>query len=154
MFAYNPTVNDNRDQYIMAAANTQAQTMQGIGQNIAGALQSIGSMYAENKGMEAMATGYDKVAEILGSSMFKDNPAVSGYLTELRKMKNNKAKITGYQTLFSMAGPISNSQMAQNRTQQSYAAPYNRAVIDNAQDVVNQGGSGAVGATRRIPQGL
>jgi len=57
MFAYNPAVNDNRDQYIMQAANTQAQMYNQLGSNIGNALVSIGSMYGEfqDKKQGAMA---------------------------------------------------------------------------------------------------
>lgn len=60
MFAYNPAVNDNRDQYIMAAANTQANSMKQLGSDIGGALASIGNMYGKYKDKKDMLAGMDQ----------------------------------------------------------------------------------------------
>ena len=122
MFAYSPT--PDRSGEIMAmgqvgAAQSNAQMMGQLGQDIGGALASIGGMYAENKGLEAKAKGYDQVGKILGDSMFKNNPAVGTYLSELRNVKNPMERIAGYETLFGMAGPMSNAMMAQGRFEQA-----------------------------------
>ena len=117
MFAYNPTVNDRSGEILgagqMQAAQTNAQAMQQMGSDIGGALMGIGEMYAQNKGMQAEAEGYDRIGEILAGSMFKDDPSVGGILADLRKQKDPRVKISGYNALFGLAGPISNSQMAQ-----------------------------------------
>jgi hypothetical protein len=116
MFAYNPTP-DRSGEILMAgqmqAAQTNAQMMGQLGSDIGGALASIGGMYAQNKGMQAEAEGYDRIGEILGGSMFKDNPAVGGFLADLRKQKNPQMKIAGYNALFGLAGPMSNAMMSQ-----------------------------------------
>jgi hypothetical protein len=133
MFAYNPSVNDNSGQILAAgqvgAAQANAQMMGQVGENIGGALQAIGGMYAQNKGLAAEAAGYDRIGEILGGSMFKDNPEVSGLLAELRKQKNPQMKIAGYGALFNMAGPISNSQMASGRTSAQIGQPFTTKAI-------------------------
>jgi hypothetical protein len=116
MFAYNPTP-DRSGEILgagqMQAAQTNAQMMGQLGSDIGGALASIGGMYAQNKGMQAEAEGYDRIGEILGGSMFKDNPAVGGFLADLRKQKNPQMKIAGYNALFGLAGPMSNAMMSQ-----------------------------------------
>jgi hypothetical protein len=142
MFAYSPT--PDRSGEIMAAgqmqaAQTNAQMMSQLGQDIGGALASIGSMYAENKGMEAEAAGYDRIGEILGGSMFKDNPAVGGYLADLRKQKNPRMKIAGYNALFNMAGPISNSMMAQRNAAVRANAPIVGQKITDANTRAEEG---------------
>jgi hypothetical protein len=142
MFAYSPT--PDRSGEIMAAgqmqaAQTNAQMMGQLGQDIGGALASLGSMYAESKGMEAEAAGYDRIGEILGGSMFKDNPAVGGYLADLRKQKNPRMKIAGYNALFNMAGPISNSMMAQRRTEVAQQTPVTQTIIKNATTRAEEG---------------
>ena len=161
MFAYNPTVNDRSGEILgagqMQAAQTNAQMMNQMGSDIGGALAGIGEMYAQNKGMQAEAEGYDRIGEILGGSMFKDNPAVGGYLADLRKQKDPRMKIAGYNALFNMAGPISNSQMAQRNAgireeQQNLTAagPAIRAANTNAAAVSSQGGPSLPGASRRF----
>jgi hypothetical protein len=160
MFAYSPT--PDRSGEIMAAgqmqaAQTNAQMMGQLGQDIGGALASIGGMYAQNKGMQAEAEGYDRIGEILGGSMFKDNPAVGGYLADLRKQKNPQMKIAGYNALFGLAGPMSNAMMAQRNAgirvdQQNLAAasPAIRSANTNAAAVSSQGGPSLPGASRRF----
>ena len=146
MFAYNPSVNDNSGQILAAgqvgAAQANAQMMGQIGQDIGGALKSLGAMYAEEKGMQAEAAGYDHIGEILGGSMFKDNPAVSGLIGNLRKEKNARMKIAGYNALFNMAGPISNSQMANRNAGIRENAPIMNAGLQGAERIA--GGEGTV----------
>lgn len=112
MFAYNPTVNDRSGEIIgtgmVGAAQTNAQMMSDLGQNIGGAISAIGGAYAENKAMKAKAQGYSQIADILGSSMFQNNDAVQGYLGELRKNKDPYAQVMGYEQLFNVVGPLSN----------------------------------------------
>jgi hypothetical protein len=136
MFSYSPQVADRSGEIIAAgqvgAAQANAQMMGQIGQDIGGALANLGGMYAQNKGMEAEAAGYDRIGEILGGSMFKDNPAVGGFLADLRKQKNPQMKIAGYNALFNMAGPISNSQMASGRISAQSGQPYTTKSIKDA----------------------
>jgi hypothetical protein len=144
MFAYNPT--PDRSGEIMAAgqmqaAQTNAQMMGQLGSDIGGALASLGGMYAQNKGLEAEAAGYDRIGEILGGSMFKDNPAVGGFLADLRKQKNPQMKIAGYNALFNMAGPISNSLMAQRTATVRASAPIVGQQITNANTQAEEGPS-------------
>jgi hypothetical protein len=114
-------------------------------------------MYAQNKGMQAEAEGYDRIGEILGGSMFKDNPAVGGFLADLRKQKNPQMKIAGYNALFGLAGPMSNAMMSQrnagireNQQVLTAAGPAIRTVNTNAAAVSDQGGPSMPGATRRF----
>ena len=60
MFAYNPQTQDNRDQYIMQTANTQAQMYNQLGDDIGGALSAIGGMYGKYKDKKDMLAGMDK----------------------------------------------------------------------------------------------
>ena len=64
MFAYNPTVND-RSGEIMAmgqvgAAQTNAEMYNRLGNDIGGALASIGNMYGKAKDKKNMLAGMDK----------------------------------------------------------------------------------------------
>jgi hypothetical protein len=145
MFAYSPTP-DRSGELLAAgqlgAAQANSQMMQGLGENIGQTLQSLGAMYAEEKGLQAEAAGYDKIGEILGGSMFKDNPAVGDFLGNLRKEKNYRMKIAGYNALFNMAGPISNSMMAQQRVGVQQSVPYARQQINNANIQAEEGPAG------------
>lgn len=129
---YNPAVTDRSADYMMMAAQTQANMMSDLGQNIGGALASIGDLYAKNRALEAEADGYDKIGEILGGSMFKDNPAVSQMLGDLRKTKDKKAKLFGYKALFDMTGPISNAMNTQNRIGYQQQQPFISAAATQA----------------------
>lgn len=146
MFAYNPSVNDNSGQILAAgqvgAAQANAQMVGQVGQDIGGALANLGGMYAQNKGLQAEAAGYDRIGEILGGSMFKDNPSVGGFLADLRKQKNPQMKIAGYNALFNVAGAISNSQMANSRLGIQQNAPLLDAGLKGATLVA--GGEGTV----------
>jgi hypothetical protein len=161
MFAYNPTVNDRSGEFLGAGKVASAQTMADakvkLVDDIGSSLVSLAGAYASNKGMQAEAEGYDRIGEILGGSMFKDNPAVGGYLADLRKQKNPQMKIAGYNALFGLAGPMSNAMMSQRNAgirqdQQTLAAvaPTIRTVNTNAAAVSSQGGPSMPGATRRF----
>lgn len=67
MFAYNPTVNDNSGAIMaagqMQAAQTNADMMKGLGDDIGGAIASLAGSYVQNKQMKAKAEGY---ADFLG----------------------------------------------------------------------------------------
>jgi len=144
MFAYNPRVTDRSGEIIASgitgAADVNAKSMETLGNNISSALTSIASSYAENKGLEAQASGYDKVGEILGSSMFAGNNQVGMLLGDLRKEKDAKKKIYGYQALFDMTGAISNSQNSQARLAYQQQAPAQRVMTQNQAAVASQGG--------------
>lgn len=72
MFGYQPTVNDNSGQIIaggmIGAADTQANAMAGLGQNIGGALQSIGAMYGEVEGRKAKGRAFKDVFKVVAPS--------------------------------------------------------------------------------------
>ena len=72
MFAYNPTVNDNSGaimaQGMMGAADTNAQMMQGLGNNIGNALQTIGGMYGEVEARKAKGRAFKDVFKVVSSS--------------------------------------------------------------------------------------
>jgi hypothetical protein len=144
MFAYNPTVNDRSGEFLGAGKVASAQTMADakvkLVDDIGSSLVSWAGAYASNKGMQAEAEGYDRIGEILGGSMFKDNPAVGGYLADLRKQKNPQMKIAGYNALFGLAGPMSNAMMSQRNAGIRENAPFVNVGLDNARDLA--GGKG------------
>lgn len=73
MFAYNPTVNDQSGQILgqaqVGAAQTQAQSMQQMGQDIGGAITSLAGMYAGHKMQQAGGKAFKQVMEVAGPSM-------------------------------------------------------------------------------------
>jgi hypothetical protein len=155
MFGYAPQESDQSGRIIaqgmMGAAETNANTMNQLGQNIGGALQSIGGMYAENKAMKAKAQGYSQIADILGSSMFQNNSAVKGFLSDIKSNKDPYAQVMGYEQLFNVLGPLSNAMNTGARlgvTQQGQALtaamPRARAAAD-AQAKVAAGQATVIG---------
>ena len=160
MFGYAPQESDQSGRIIaqgmMGAAETNANTMNQLGQNIGGALQSIGGMYAENKAMKAKAQGYSQIADILGSSMFQNNSAVKGFLSEIKGNKDPYAQVMGYEQLFNVLGPLSNAMNTGARlgvTQQGQQIQQN-APIRKAQ--VNAAAQAAAGQQRMTapPSGI
>lgn len=129
---YNPAVTDRSADYVLAAAQTNADMMNNIGSNIGGALMSIGKKYADNKAMKTKAKSYAHIADILGSSMFGKNAAVQGFLGEIKGMKDPEAQVMGYEQLFNLVGPLSNAQMAQTRFEQATSQPYVNAAAAQA----------------------
>jgi Skp family chaperone for outer membrane proteins len=78
----------------------------------ASGLQSLANAYADRKSTEAKADSYAKIGEILGSTMFQNNPQAAQALADLKKEKDPYARTMGYEALLSFAGPYSNFVMA------------------------------------------
>ena len=72
MFSYSPTENDQSGRIIaggmMGAAETNANTMNQLGQNIGGALQAIGGMYGEVEARKAKGRAFKDVFKVVSSS--------------------------------------------------------------------------------------
>lgn len=85
--------------------------MQGM-DSMAQGLQSLASAYADRKATQAKADSYAKIGEILGSTMFQNNPQAAQALADLKKEKDPYARTMGYEALLSFAGPYSNFMMA------------------------------------------
>jgi hypothetical protein len=86
--------------------------MQGQMENVMSGLAGLAQTYSDNKAMEAKASSYDKIGDILGSAMFSGNDVAMNALGELKKSKDPREKVMGYETLFSLMGPYSNFMMA------------------------------------------
>jgi hypothetical protein len=97
---------------IMDMQRQQQQQSQFNQQQIIGGLASLAQSYSDNKAMEAKAKSYDKVGEILGSSMFNGNDVAMNALGQLKKSKDPREKVMGYEALLSFVGPYSNFMMA------------------------------------------
>jgi hypothetical protein len=155
MFAYNPGVTDQSGQIIAQGAQNaaliNAQMMSDFGQNIGNAIAQIGDAYSERKQLEAKASSYDDIGKILGTAMFANNPDAMGALGNLKKEKDPRKKVMGYEQLFSLVGPMSNMMMAQGRMgiqqdQQALTAAMPRArAVTQAQAQVAAGQGTVVG---------
>jgi hypothetical protein len=125
--------------------------MQGQMNNVMSGLAGLAQTYSDNKAMEAKASSYDKIGDILGSAMFNGNDVAMNALGELKKSKDPREKIMGYEALLSFVGPYSNFMMANRNAgirenQQALNSPGARALVSNQQDVINQGGNQIQGA--------
>jgi len=73
MFGYAPQESDESGRIIaqgmMGAAQTNAQTMGQMGQDIGGALAGIGQMYGEMEGRKAKGRAFKKTMEVMGPSL-------------------------------------------------------------------------------------
>ena len=119
MFAFNPGVNDTSGQIlgqgVVNAANTTAQANVKLVDDIGGSLMGLAGAYADKSAMKAKAQSYAKIGDILGDTMFSENPNAMNALSELKKSKNPYEAVMGYEALFNMAGPMSNAMMAGRR---------------------------------------
>ena len=93
MFAYNPTVNDRSGEILgagqMQAAQTNAQMMGQLGQDIGGALQSIGGMYGAVSEKNAMGdSAFDAISAIgqMYPGMKKISSALEGMDPRTRRL--------------------------------------------------------------------
>ena len=133
MFQFNPGVNDTSGQIlgqgVVNAANTTAQANVKLVDDIGGSLMGLAGAYADKSAMKAKAQSYAKIGDILGDTMFSENPNAMNALSELKKSKNPYEAVMGYEALFNMAGPMSNAMMAGRRvdvTQQGQQAATDR----------------------------
>jgi hypothetical protein len=99
----------------MQNQQNQRENMQQMTNQVFQAAGALAGQYADNKAMQAKASSYDKIGEILGSSMFSGNDVAMNALGELKKSKDPREKVMGYETLFSLMGPYSNFVNAQGR---------------------------------------
>jgi hypothetical protein len=91
------------------------ELMQGQMNNVMSGISSLAQTYSDNKAMEAKASSYDKIGDILGSAMFSGNDVAMNALGELKKSKDPREKVMGYEALLSFVGPYSNFMMANQR---------------------------------------
>jgi hypothetical protein len=100
--------------YALEQQNQQnrQEFMQGQMNSVMNGLAGLAQTYSDNKAMEAKASSYDKIGEILGSTMFNNNDMAMNALGELKKSKDPREKVMGYEALLSFAGPYSNFMMA------------------------------------------
>ncbi len=121
--------------------------MQGQMNDVMSGLAGLAQTYSDNKAMEAKASSYDKIGEILGSTMFNNNDMAMNALGELKKSKDPREKVMGYEALLSFVGPYSNFMMANRNAgiredQQTLTArmPAQRAAVTaQAQVAAGQG---------------
>lgn len=77
MFGYQPTVNDNSGaimaQGMMGAADTQANAMAGLGQNIGNALTTLAAAYGQRQGTIAKGKNFKKFMGMAGSAFGIDD---------------------------------------------------------------------------------
>lgn len=180
MFGYAPTVNDMSGQIMgqgmasaaqiaadgrigaaktgVDSAQVNAQMMSDLGQNIGGALQTIGSVYGELEGRKAKGRAFKKTLEVLGPSIGMTTDKLKAAFGDLR---NDMDYYNASEMLMPILPSMINLQLggmnAGVRREQmgvQTALPGIRASIDNTQNVVNQGGPQIQGARfQRNPNG-
>ena len=126
----------------MQRQQNEQENMQQMTQQVFSSAAQLAGMYAENKQLEAKASGYDDIGKILNTAMFSNNPDAAAAFGNLQKEKDPRKKVMGYEQLFSLVGPMSNMMMAQGRMgmqqqgqQIQQNAPYVAADIKNRQNI-------------------
>jgi hypothetical protein len=134
MFAYNPTVNDEsgaiRAQGMLGAAQTNAQMVGQLGQDIGGALQSIGGTIAG--GMQANAQA-DSAFEAI-SAIGQMYPGMKKITTALSGMDPRTRRLASMSILDNL-GAISQLGIAGMNAGVRQNAPYYAAGLNNARDL-------------------
>jgi hypothetical protein len=138
----------------MQNQQNQRENMQQMTNQVFQSAGQLAGMYAENKAMGTKAKSYDKIADILGSSMFSGNKDAMQAFADIKATEDPREKVMGYEQLFSMLGPMSNMMMANQRVGvqqqgQMMNSPGVRAAVTNQTAITNQGGNSIGGATRR-----
>jgi hypothetical protein len=86
MFNYDPGVNDESGKIlggaIMGTAETNAQMMGDLGQNIGNTIASFAGAYANNKALEAKGSAYGDFMKRHGSQLGFDGEWIKGFLSE------------------------------------------------------------------------
>ena len=144
MFAYNPTENDQSGRIIaqgmMGAAQTNAQMMGQLGQDIGGALAGIGQMYGEIEGRKAKGRAFKDVFKVVSPSMgisMEQLEAVSG-----GKLKNDMDWYNVSETISPLMPSMINAQLVkgnmgikQDQQQLTRDMPMAKATTDALSDV-------------------
>jgi hypothetical protein len=86
MFNYNPGVNDESGKIlggaIMGTAETNAQMMGDLGQNIGNTIASFAGAFANNKALEAKGSAYGDFMKRHGDQLGFDPEWIKGFLSE------------------------------------------------------------------------
>jgi hypothetical protein len=158
MFGYAPQESDQSGRIIaqgmMGAAQTNAQTMGQVGQDIGGALAGIGQMYGAIEERKAKGRAFKKTMEVMG-------PALGMTTDKLQAAFGDVKTDMDYANLSDSLMPIMpswiNSTLAgqrmdvqQDQQQLTARMPDLRNQATNTAMVTGQGGPSIMGATRRI----
>jgi hypothetical protein len=133
MISYNPQVEDMRGQYAMQAAQANAQMMQGLGQDIGGALASIGGMYGEIEGNKAKGRAFKDVFKVIAPSAgidMKQLEAMTG-----GSLKNDMDWYNVSQSFGPLLPSLINAQLGGQRLGVQQGAPALRAQTNAASQV-------------------
>ncbi len=132
----------------MQAANTNAQMMSDLGQNIGGALASIGNIYGEMEGRKAKGRAFKKTLEVMGPSLGMTTDKLKAAFGDI-KSDMDYANLSD--TLMPIMPAWINSTLASGRMGIQQNQPFINAGLDNAADIaagkgtfVPGGGSGNI----------
>jgi len=140
MFAYNPTP-DRSGELIaagaMGAAQTNAEAMNQMGQNIGGALASIGNMYGEIEGRKAKGRAFKDMFKVVAPSAgidLKQLEALTG-----GSLKNDIDWYNASETMAPLLPSLINAQLVKGNMGIKQAAPFTTAGINNANTRAEEG---------------
>lgn len=143
MFGYAPQESDQSGRIIaqgmMGAANTNAQMMGQLGQDIGGALAGIGQMYGEIEGRKAKGRAFKDVFKVVSPSMgisMEQLEAVSG-----GKLKNDMDWYNVSETIAPLMPSMINAQLVGNKLGVQRQIPITQNIIKDANTRAEEGPS-------------
>jgi hypothetical protein len=130
-------VTPNRSGEILAAgmmqsADTNAQMMSNLGENIGGALAGIGQMYGEIEGRKAKGRAFKKTLEVMGPSLGMTTDKLKAAFGDL---KNDMDYYNASEMLMPVLPSWINATLGQQRIGVQQAAPAFRAQTNAASQV-------------------
>jgi hypothetical protein len=142
MFSYSPQVADRSGEIMaagqMQAAQTNAQMMGQLGQDIGGALAGIGEMYGEIEGRKAKGRAFKDVFKVVGPTMGMSLEQLEGVAGG--KIKSDMDWYNVRETMSPYMPSLINLQLGQDRLGVQRNQPLINTGLDNARDLA--GGKG------------
>lgn len=138
MFAYNPTVNDMSGQIMgqgmIGAAQSNAQMMGQLGQDIGGALTTLAAAYGQRQGTIAKGKNFKKFMGMAGSAFGIDDTKLGMF----NDMEDFDAGLM-LDNFGSWMPAMANAQLGRTRSEAASTAPIIRNEITNANTRAEEG---------------
>lgn len=141
MFAYNAGgVQDQSGQLIAQGANNaamlQMQSMQQLGEDMGGVLETFAQAYKQKEQDKSDAKIYGNLLKFIAPAFGQQGDAI---LAEYNALENDRDKANYGRTAASLIGPASNALMAQGRLGVQQQQPIANARIKTGQKLAEEG---------------
>lgn len=147
MFNYGPTVNDESGQILargqIGAAQTNAQMMQGISDNIGNAITSLAAAYGQRQGTIAKGKNFKKFMGMAGDTFGMDGSMFAD-------MEDYDAGIM-LESFGSWMPAMANAQLGRQRSSDAVGRMYQQETLRRERDLAN---NPPAPAPVTVPQGM